>query len=223
VAFGERHLKLTFGGQAFQTEIWQTGVRLRLTGTDKAMGTLQDWAEANIAGIGGVISSWRTAGGDALWSNKHRIDWAKLVPQDLDGSQGPGNTPLFEFTTPLVGANNPWPAQNALVASTLTAANRGLAHRGRMYWPYREVNIDLNGDVAGTETTTVATQTSLLLKALNNYVGTGTGVLQAAVLSNVASGSAVRQITGVTCGNVPDTQRRRRNALAETYTGTQPV
>lgn len=212
--FPINHLKLTMGGLAFVTEEWQTGFRIR--GSWASLSAAQAAAEAALDDVGAAIEAWVTADSGAaadLWSNRHRLQWVKLVPQDVNGHQGTAPTPMLT-TFDVPGSNNPWAAQNCMVASLLTIAQRGLAHRGRMYWPSRQNNVDANGDISGTVTSFVATQTAALISAVNEAMDDHGGTV--AVMSNVRTG-ALNDVLSVTCGNVPDTQRRRRNALAETY------
>ncbi len=104
------------------------------------------------------------------------------------------------------------PLQNTAAVSLRTDATRGLASRGRFYPPALAAAIDANtGALVGSTPLDMATAAATMLTAINRAPG-----YRVIVASDIREG-ALRPVTRVEVGNVVDTQRRRRSALAEAY------
>lgn len=111
---------------------------------------------------------------------------------------------------------HPYPTS---VVCTLQTALAGRRHRGRFYWPGLGLTIAGNGRIGGTDVGNMAVAFADLLERIGEYAG-GPDPLRPAVVSTV--GDEVTPVTSVRVGDVPDTQRRRRNNLVEAYQ-TAPV
>lgn len=119
--------------------------------------------------------------------------------------------------TPVFGSGgSALPYQSALVATlqTLTAGGRG---RGRLYWPATGASLDL---------TTLRLDSSLhsgFLSAMVTYLTAVEAAVDGAIDETVSlavwsrTANALPQVTSIRVGNIIDTQRRRRDALSETY------
>ncbi len=105
------------------------------------------------------------------------------------------------------------PNQIALVVSLLTGFSRGPAHRGRVYLPMPTMVVGGDGRIDPGEVSVVKTAFNTLLTDLN-AIDAG---FKVAVMSRKAGAAIGRNVTGVEIGRVLDTQRRRRNKLAEAY------
>jgi hypothetical protein len=111
--------------------------------------------------------------------------------------------------------------QDALVFSlrTTTPGPRG---RGRMYWPALGATLSASFQIS---TPAVAT-TAAAIKTWLNAIGSQINAYYASISALLTVVLAVRSTTDHTCRNVVnlqvgtilDTQRRRRDALTETYT-----
>lgn len=87
----------------------------------------------------------------------------------------------------------------------------GRSGRGRMYWPALGASIGSNGEfVLPAE---IADQFAELVVDLGNVDGVSTAI--AVVTSQVLN--LVTPVTEIRVGDVPDSQRRRRDRLVETY------
>jgi hypothetical protein len=104
---------------------------------------------------------------------------------------------------------NPLPYQVAVVISLLTdsATRHG---RGRLYLPAPDVSMCVDGKLSSTCLTNLDTGFTALFDSLN------TDGLTPVVRNRSAHTSTV--VTSARVGSVFDTQRRRRNKIAETYT-----
>ena len=126
-------------------------------------------------------------------------------------SQSVRGTPLSGTTSALRGA------QNAIVLS-LRTTTPGASGRGRLYWPAVGTGVD-------TQLRFGSGAVSDFLSGMKTYLGAMDAALTSA-FTGIAFDLSVRSKTTLTtphvnklqAGNVPDTQRRRRDAMIEDYT-----
>ena len=110
------------------------------------------------------------------------------------------------------------PLQTAMVFSLVTNAV-GANFRGRLYWPCTGGAIS-----AGTHRFSITNVTNLLanmrtyLSAIEAAIKVTSTTAELVVWSRTLGSDAV--VNKIRMGNVPDTQRRRRDKLVETYTST---
>lgn len=104
------------------------------------------------------------------------------------------------------------PPQCAHVVTLIGGVGR--SRTGRMYLPApNATNLTTQGRVSSAVCTIVADVWQDIFQGINTGAITGTRVV---VWSRTRSTSS--EVTGIKVGDVVDTQRRRRNAVAETYT-----
>lgn len=113
------------------------------------------------------------------------------------------------------------PNQCAVVISLITATP-GARGRGRFYAPCLALTMGTTGRIQTSEVTSIASVTATLLNGLNTSAGINLPSSGAAlcVASGVGTGANPR-VVAFRVGDVVDTQRRRRDALAETYIRTE--
>jgi hypothetical protein len=89
-----------------------------------------------------------------------------------------------------------------------------------MYLPGISAGPDSTGHIAATTVTSLTNTLKTCLDAINAHADVpGEIVLNsAAVTTPIARAAIMLPIQSIKIGNVYDTQRRRRNALAESYT-----
>jgi len=110
----------------------------------------------------------------------------------------------------------------SLCISWSTGLARGRASKGRIYLPVYGLNATDAGrmDITPTDQNNFITFGQALLDAFSNSAGIAPVV---PVIASKLDGS-IHPITGVRVGNIIDVQRRRKNALTETYvSGTWPA
>ena len=225
---------------AFMDEIWQTGFSCvetdnggQFAGAIKeGLGTMEvdpigatssdatwdiDWAwegvdkctQANQVGIANLVLAWWN-GIKANATTGSRLDAVKISAIDSLGKVINGGN-YFSLKTPVAGTGNiagQIPAQLAVVMS-LRTGGRGPGARGRMYLPLN--NTMGNGGVVPT-----TLQTGVTTAAKTMFEGIrAIGPLLAVVNQGPLTYSSVGKIQ---IGNLYDTQRRRRNAIPETFT-----
>lgn len=163
-----------------------------------------------------------------------------VVPTPLlDAMGGTANTKITTFTVEArtsdgtlqvsasalktisaTGSTNAHPAQTAIVCS-LRSNSPGGRGRGRLYWPAIGKSLDattLRWPSAGQAALLTGFDTYLgaLQDALNVDEIPGLTEFQLAVWSRTSQ--SFPPVVRLQVGDVPDTQRRRRDALAENYT-----
>jgi hypothetical protein len=198
------HGLLTILGDAFtSTEEWQTGIRL--TGTSPP-------TEAQFEALDDAVATFLGTGAVSFPVGRRFLGF-KWAPQTVDGRYPEGADSVEWFRlSPLSGTGAGGYPQIAVVLSLRTARPRGYASNGRMYVPCSQAIGSSDGRISAATALGIATAGATLIAAIND-VGLG----QAAVMSAVGAGRT-EPITGVRVGRVMDTQRRRRNQLAEEYT-----
>lgn len=125
------------------------------------------------------------------------------------------------YGTPFPGGGSTGhPPQLSVVATLRTAAERGLASKGRMYLPsitgFQQLQADGRA-LVGTANLVVS-NVILLIRAINAAYASNGGPGGTTMRVGVASGTRggqFREVTRVSCGRVPDTMRSRRNKQAE--------
>jgi len=239
-----RHLRVFLLGSApsgpYAGEIWQTGISfvegdaggvfagavkeglpefdVTVLGGATSDATWDiDWAwegtskvtQANQVGIANLAVTLFNAVKGQMTSNL-RMDAVKINACTADGKVINGAN-YFQLKTPIAGtaaASSSLPAQLAVVASLRTGA-RGPGGRGRMYWPFN--------NVAGSAGVVGSTAQQVLREGVRDFCEDVRAIGPLAAVVNVAP-VTYSAVTAIDVGNLYDSQRRRRNAIAETFT-----
>lgn len=220
MALPHRVVKVTLSGTMFGgAEIWSTGFHMGYENSDAAAITDQ--------GIADVAEAWATFFSNQTTgiSNRYSFTMCKMAMLGVDGKSLPDSAHYYSPQTAVTGGGGPTvlPPQLALVATLANSLPRGLATKGRMFLPGINFGIDDSGHLPSFYTDQVA----LNLKAFFDSVYQDADLPGNPVLASTGNSlqlrpGAIRNVTQIRIGNVYDTQRRRRNALTETYK-TLPV
>lgn len=202
--------RLAFGGRLYG-DIWTSSLHLNGEIGGPVIGTtaLDDVAKD--------IQKWYLAINATTGST---LDWVKLNEIDPLSRTYVSKTETVEkLLTPAVAGDggDAIPAQMTMCVSLLTAAKRGPASRGRFYPPPTTVCTQVDyqtGQIGRTTLDAMLTPTAQLIRDLNDWPGVDGAGAEVVVLG---AGGAMRSVEKIAIGSVPDTQRRRRNALKETY------
>lgn len=201
-------------------EIWQTGFHVgRLT---------SDADTPTQAYVDAVRNAW-----SPMWSSNtgpycylYNFTGVKAVLLEVDGKYG-SNEPVESFPTAQVAGGYPgsaMPPQVALVATLVGGSGKGTGGKGRMYLPGVSWPIDTTGHIVTGNAQRVATDLAAFFNTIDAVAGAPGHVVNASKGHKVTGDTGPIWINprnvpvnGVRVGNVYDTQRRRRNALHETY------
>jgi hypothetical protein len=123
------------------------------------------------------------------------------------------------FGSPLAGTGSTYqPPQVSLVVS-LGSGLAGKRGRGRVYVPWTAGNVTSTGTIGSSLALTHATAFKTLLTAISATTLAGSGVAPVIATPTAAAGGVTdlppRPITSLGVGVALDTQRRRRNKLAD--------
>lgn len=216
--------RVTVSGKAFGgAEIWTTGFYLGNPSTGVSNPT-QQLADA-------IRTAWTTffSAVSSGVSSRYTTDQIKVAQINADGKTSLSNVVYAPYGTPIEGGGGPGanPPQIALVASLENAGARGLAAKGRMYLPGINFTIGTTGVLTTAQSLGVANNLKAFLDAVNVAAASDSEVILASQGRRVKNaqgdyepvpGTAVNApVNRVRVGSVYDTQRRRRNAMVETY------
>ena len=215
MAFPHKVNRVTFHGTAFNAEeIWNTGFYIGSVGADAALPT--DLMASRIN------SFWQTffQGANTKISNQYACYGVKVAQLNTDGTTVPDSVRYFDAAQPYAGnsTSTNFPPQIALVATLVTASARGLGAKGRMYLPGIQAGLDANAKISSTDRGNIATNLAAMFNGINADADVpGTCMTASFGRVSPATVGVSQIITSVRVGNVYDTQRRRRNALVESY------
>lgn len=220
MALPHRVVKVTLSGTMFSgQEIWSTGFHLGYENQEADAITPQ-----GVADVAGAFSTFFTTTTSQIQSN-YQFSMCKMAMIGVDGKTIPDSAEYYSLPTAVNGGYSgpAFPPQIALVATLANSLPRGLATKGRMFLPGVTVSPDATGHIASNVITNIATNLQTFFNTVYNDADLpGNPVLMSTGNSLQLRPGAVRNVTQIRIGNVFDTQRRRRNALAEQYT-TKPV
>lgn len=216
--------RVTISGTAFDgAEIWSTGFFLGNVSSGVSNPT-QQLADA-------IRTAWTSFFQDpqVQFGTNWKTDQVKVAQVMEDGKTSLSNVVYAPYGTAIAGTygSNVFPPQLSLVATLENAGARGLAAKGRMYLPGIAHAIGTNGKIGDTQVLNVANKFKTFLDAVNVAASGDSGVVLASQGRRTRNadgsyspvpGTAVNaRVNRVRVGSVYDTQRRRRNALVETY------
>jgi hypothetical protein len=199
------HRLLTIRGfQQSSLERW--GIGLRFSGDSTATPT-QAEADEFVA----PTRTWFTTT-SMFFPIGTTIDEIKLAPIGTNGKYPPG----LDSTSAAIGAaitgntnTQAWPMQCSLAITLTTALPRGRGHIGRFYLPAMRNTIPFSaGQLGATEINGILAATKTWINAMNAFSDLGS-------LEVFGPFGTANVVTGIRCGTVVDTQRRRRRSLTE--------
>lgn len=171
-----------------------------------------------------VAPAIQTYLGSTIFTNQNYVTMLEAYPIGADGlvvklPQGPAKAVLSTTVNTWDGGGTtvPCPPFVTFACSTVSVAN---IPRGRGRWfPPAPVASSLDsgsGLVSSSTRTTLAAASTAFLEACALNVGPGDLYLRPCIIGS--PWTTAYAITGVRIGSLPDTQRRRKNGLAESYT-----
>lgn len=215
-------LKLVWGGPLYAAEQWSCSLNMVPNSGEPSPAWNVDQVPAAVRT---AIETFHTT--PSLICAAAKLSFIKANVIGADGryvNQTDSNT--YEYATPLAGgATGATPPQIALAVSIVTAAQRGLASKGRFYLPVPSLAMDtVSGRLSESNALTAANAAATLANALNQWAvsaghGIRVGVASGGPVRNgiVTGPGAFRVATGFRVGTVLDTQRRRRADIPEVY------
>lgn len=215
MAFAHKVNRVTMSGTMYGgNEIWTTGFWAGSTSGDAPAPTVEaaemvadEWETFFTATATAISYLWHT-------------DTVKITPYNAAGTIDVAGIRSFSYPAAIVGqsggAGNP--PQVALVATLVAGNGIGNGGKGRMFIPGLTAGVDSTGHIPTGTANTIAAGIATFLASVNASIDSPGVAINAAKTAPVTGILAInRALTTVKVGNVYDTQRRRRNALAEVY------
>lgn len=215
MAYAHNVWRVTISGTCFAgSEIWSTGFFVGYEDGDASVPTQQD--------ADYIRNRWETfvETGNSNISSRYQSEEVKISHLLANGDTAPDNT-IFSIFSPTVngaGTIHPFP-QLSLVCSLLSDVH-GLGAKGRMFLPGFGTTPDTTARISSTDVGTIATNLETMFEGINTDLGIRGDIINASfgrTTPTPATGVNAK-VTSIRVGNVLDTQRRRRNALGESYT-----
>lgn len=197
-------------GTGADAEIWQCNIRGTFVDPPTDPGRT-----AWLTGVGGALKTWFTSN-DAYMRNDASLLYVKCNQIQASGAYVNVGTFTYDVPQPAKGAVvSSFPDFVTLCWSWTTEASRGPASKGRIYPPNVPTAASQgSARVSAANAQAHAQAGNALLSILNTeYSGVS---FRPQVVSKVGVGSK-RDIVATRVGDVMDVQRRRKNALRETY------
>lgn len=197
---------VTFGGRQAGNEQWQCGLHFTLQGAGgSAQQVCQTVADGSVAPL---TTLWSAQGFSDLRGANMTMDYVKVYYYAADQT---ASGAVAQRTLALTSAGTDrCPPQVALVAS-LRTPDPSRYGKGRIYLPAMGVNV-----VSGTGQASPALVTNLAT-AIRNL---GVAIAAISIVGDWVVGSRAAVVGTVVVDSVLDTQRRRRDKLVATSTGT---
>lgn len=220
MAYPHKVARVTLSGDMFDgAEQWTTGFYMGFENSDAPAPTDQGAAD--------IAMAWATffSHADTKISSAWKFKMCKVQTLGVDGKVLADTARYYSPPTTVVGGgtSNSFPPQVSLVATLANSLPRGLATKGRMYLPGVNVALQPNGKIDSMSAGKIADQLQAFFNTIFQDADTpGNPVLVSLGNSLQLRPGAIRNVTQIRVGDVYDTQRRRRNALTETYV-TRPV
>lgn len=219
--FAHKVMRVTISGTDFGgAEEWSTGFYVGNESADSDSPT-QAFADD-------IRTAWQTyfVTASAYFANTFTSTLVKVSLMQTNGQSHAEDTIYSTFTGNASGGRSEnFPPQIALVATLRSAKARGVGSHGRMYLPGVVAPVDGTGHINGTTQAGILSNLSTFLHAVNDSAATDNVLMLASHGSLNPDGTPKiggsapinKAVTDVRLGNVYDTQRRRRNGLAEAY------
>jgi hypothetical protein len=214
--YADKVVRVTLHGQMLNgSEEWQTGFYV-----GQAQGPAGTPSQAWTQGVCDAFATFFTVGSGI--SNAFTFLEAKAALLNVVGKyDNPDGAVVAQPATVKYGPETgpPLPPQCALVATLVAGSGKGLAGKGRMYIPGVKWGIDSTGHLDSGAVGSLGTKLTDFINAVNALPDRPGVVINASRGHKLSLGLGARNVpvNGVRVGNVYDTQRRRRNALAESY------
>lgn len=218
MVYAHRVNRVTISGTMFGgAEEWSTGFFYGQEGADSAPGT----SAMALA----VLTAWRTfcETANSHMSSAYLTTQVKVAALKTDGKTDTGDVNYAYPSTELKGTVSAiiLPPQCSLVVTLMSDRPRGKASKGRMYLPgIAAMPAVTTGKLPSTTVGSIATNLQTFFNALEASADVPDELILAAKQSGLLGVSPAQNdfVESLKVGDVIDTQRRRRNGLAESYT-----
>lgn len=207
MAFTGEHYYFTFGGPLGNQEQWSSGLRLDSANNS---GLTQAQEEAALLDLSTKLrTAWAQATNPS--GSTAGLTWEKANLVGADGKYVRDYTNVIDHAQVVSPNASAYPLQVSMAITLTTAAERGLASKGRIFMPAPWQPLSGPDKTWSTAQSLVAAN---WMAALINSINDANALGNVVVASSTRTG-ATRSVRGVSVGSVPDTMRSRRNKQQE--------
>lgn len=214
MVYATQSVKVTIGHIIIGTdEIAETGFHISDPGGFSASGFMS--AGASVGGSIGTAWIAFLGSSGVVCPNWSRFSYVKMAPVGLDGRYL-GEPTINNYSTVGTGIARQLP-QESIVVGLSSRQSLGEANRGRMYLPHISTAL-VSNSYRSSANGSVSLAAKTFLQAVNTAAGSVTGFTNSRVCIMSSKGlGTTKRVMDIRVGDIIDTQRRRRNRLAETY------
>jgi hypothetical protein len=215
MAFAHKVNRVTMTGQMYNGgEVWTTGFWAGSPGGDAP--------DPTDLGAEMIADEWQTffTAVAVKISYLFTTQTIKITPYSAGGVIDQAKIKSYSYPAAIggahAGAGNP--PQCAVVATLVAGSGIGNGGKGRMFLPGIGTGIDTTGHLPTGDCNSIASALATFFANVNaSFDAPGLAINAAKTSATTGMLAINRELTHVKVGNVFDTQRRRRNALAEAY------
>lgn len=157
-----------------------------------------------------------TAGMSQLMSSAAKLTGVRLEVRD-DTSDGLIGISEYTLPTPWGGGTPVTLPPQAAVVVSLRTTTPGGSGRGRIYWPALGATLNSTGRLTSPTTDTVATGFKTYFASVRGALATAFPLIGFDLAVRSKTTRTTPHVVRLQVGNIIDTQRRRRDAIRESY------
>jgi hypothetical protein len=207
-------VRLTWQFQITGTdEIADTGVKLaRFGGLIDADAFVTNITNAQLDNMAGYLATMLAVSPGTHWAAYSALTSVKVAACDANGHYT--SAPKLRAITGHAGTYEDVAPQNTVVLSLRSSETFGRANYGRMYLPHTTYPLSTTYQATSAVATNVAIAGATMLGSINIQADLVQADVKVVNMSKLGTGT-IKPVVRVGAGRLVDTQRRRRNALAE--------
>lgn len=216
------YIRVSLQGKLGTTEVWSCSLNWGIFGVIGS-GPNQDLVDA----IRDKLVAWLinanvpTTVSGLIASNG---DLSSVRVELRNEDESTASVSLGQLATPIVGANGPSKSPQDSIVLSMRTHTPGPSGRGRIYWPAIGATLDSAFKLSAPTPASLVSAFRTFLNGIGTQINAGFGQVSiaATVVLSVRSikNHVCRDVTTIQIGDRLDTQRRRRDALPETYSSS---
>lgn len=212
MAYQGEHILMQFHGKIRTDEEWSCGIR----SSSIATAPVADYLNS-IAGT--AQAAWTTFMTTCAGEFSPSVSFTGVSVRRILPSGRSSELAEKSPATPTVGAGSAGMPNQIATCLTLLSQTPGRSGKGRIYLPLLGATLTAGtGRIVTATVTKIAGASVVLLNTLNNVLTAQSGTV-VAIQSQAAVNGGSHPVRSIRVGDVFDTQRRRRDSLAEVYVG----
>lgn len=215
MAYPYSFIKLTFGGDLNNTdEVWACGFHIGKESANTTQNDLENIGSVQLQVIWDAIDNFHSSADNAV-PRDMRLQWVKMAAIGTNGKYL--GTPVEHiYPSAQTGSSTASFIPSTAVVYTLVADKfKDPGKYNRFYLPTTPPSATLQHKLTSAQTQARATSLANFINDINAALAVEFAGLRVRVVSQKTN--IYRQVSSIRVGDIIDVQRRRRNALRESY------